>query len=557
MKKVAVFDIEATNWIDFACLGFFDGEDYRVYWGIEHFLEDLLTKKYKGWTIYAHFGGKYDFRFLIPALVDHGGYELTFVERASKILSIKIRCKKTKATWKLSDSFFLLPKSLKELGKNFQIKYMKLDFDVETEKDFKSEKAQAYLKNDCLGLYEILEKFSNWGLNGGQLKITLPSQAMHVFTKNFLDEKLYPVNREVEDFIRKTYFGGRVEIFKMYGENLNYYDVNSLYPAMMLKDMPCGAAVETLEFHKDKIGFYQIDAVIPEKLHIPPLPTIVKEKLFFPVGRGEFYVTSADLELLTALKIKFTIKKGVVFTKKKAIFKGFIEAMWKIRQSFPKGSMDNEIAKLLMNSTYGKTGMKRENEELIFSDKPEIGWRVYDEDFGLYTRDTESRSPFILPYLASYITSLARNELYRLMIKAGFENVYYCDTDSIITSTKMPTGEGLGALKLEYRIKEAVFLQPKAYAFVAHTPEGEKHVIKVKGMKEIKIGIEEFKKSLKTKDMSLIKTEYKTIIGFRQSLRENKSLKITRKTICKKLNFLYNKRVINGIETQPKNFNNI
>ena len=35
-------------------------------------------------------------------------------------------------------------------------------------------------------------------------------------------------------FIRGSYYGGAVDYYKAYGENLHYYDVNSLYPYAML-----------------------------------------------------------------------------------------------------------------------------------------------------------------------------------------------------------------------------------------------------------------------------------------------------------------------------------
>jgi hypothetical protein len=125
MDKTAVFDVEATNWVDFACLGFFDGEEYQVFWSVEGFLEHFLQKKYRGFTCYAHFGGKYDFRFLIPPLIESNKYDLRFMERGSKIMCLKVIDRAKRYTWKFSDSYFLLPASLRELGKNFDIEYMK------------------------------------------------------------------------------------------------------------------------------------------------------------------------------------------------------------------------------------------------------------------------------------------------------------------------------------------------------------------------------------------------------------------------------------------------
>lgn len=554
MQKTAVFDIEATNWINFACLGFFDGQDYRVFWGIEDFLDHFLTKKYRGYNCFAHFGGKYDFRFLIPSLIDSGRFTLKFLERNSKILSIRVIDNKNRYSWKFSDSFFLLPHSLKELGKNFQIKYMKLDFDVEAEKDFKSEKAQEYLKNDCLGLYEILEKFSKWGLNNGTLKATLPSQSLYIFKENFLRYRLQSVSESQESFLRNTYFGGRVEIFRMRGKGLYYYDFNSLYPKVMLEEMPIGRPLTVSTYYPRNIGFYEIEADIPSNILIPPLPVVRQNKLFFPVGKGDFFTTSAEIQILIDLKIPFKVKQGIVFEKKAPIFKEYIEKMFEIRMNTPRGTMENLLAKLMMNSLYGKFGQKRDNTEMIFSDHPEKGWIPYDEKFGLYLQEKRSRSRFILPYLASYITSLARATLYRKMLSCGFENIWYCDTDSIITSKEIKCGEGLGELKLEYRIKEAVFLQPKAYCLKL---EDNTEIIRIKGMKDVKIGLKEFIIAFKSGEMSNIHTKYFNIMGFRECIRRDKSLKINRKEVYKKLNSIYDKRIIENDLTRPYSYENI
>lgn len=556
MDKTAVFDVEATNWVDFACLGFFDGEEYQVFWSVEGFLEHFLQKKYRGFTCYAHFGGKYDFRFLIPPLIESNKYDLRFMERGSKIMCLKVIDRAKRYTWKFSDSYFLLPASLRELGKNFDIEYMKKDFDPEkckTIKDWAKPEPQMYLKYDCLGLYEILEKFSGWGLNAGTLKTTLPSQSLHIFKTRFLKEELKVVGEGQENFFRKTYFGGRVEIFKMWGEDLFYYDFNSLYPFVMLEDMPCGDCVAVMRYYPDKVGFYKIRANIPNLL-IPPLPVLVDNKLFFPKGEGEFYTTSAELEILVEMGIDFEVIDGLVFDRKEPIFKDYVSYMWKLRTEYPKGTMFNLLAKLCSNSLYGKFGQKRKNTELIFTNNPPDGCLPFDEAFGLYIIEKESKSRYILPYLASYITSLARAKLYRKMREVGFENMWYCDTDSLITSKRLKTGENLGDLKLEYQIKEAVFLQPKAYAL--KTTDGAE-IIKVKGMKDPGINFKTFKKAFETNDVSLIESSYKNIWGFRETLRREKNLILKRGDVVKKLNTAYNKRKVEKELTEPFDFVNL
>lgn len=70
---------------------------------------------------------------------------------------------------------------------------------------------------------------------------------MRIFRKNYLNEDTFKIsipNRNEDTFIRRGYYGGHVDVYKPYGENLFYYDVNSLYPFIMKSyPMPCGPPV--------------------------------------------------------------------------------------------------------------------------------------------------------------------------------------------------------------------------------------------------------------------------------------------------------------------------
>lgn len=65
-------------------------------------------------------------------------------------------------------------------------------------------------------------------------------------------------------------------------------------------------------------------------------------------------------------------------------------------------------------------------------------------------------------------------------------NLYYTDTDSIFIDRPLPevlVTEGLGMMKLEYILKDSIFLAPKVYCGI--TSEGNK-ICKVKGFSETK-----------------------------------------------------------------------
>jgi hypothetical protein len=63
------------------------------------------------------------------------------------------------------------------------------------------------------------------------------------------------------------------------------------------------------------------------------------------------------------------------------------------------------------------------------------------------------------------------------------DQLYYSDTDSFFSSVPLPenlVNNKLGAWKLEYVIKKAIFLAPKVYALIL---EDGSEIVKVKGSK--------------------------------------------------------------------------
>ena len=144
-----------------------------------------------------------------------------------------------------------------------------------------------YLSKDIICLYQILEKmdniiFSNYRLNITSY-ITISSLSLAIFRRspNFLkDNDLLPKSKgSLEKAIRSAYYGGRCEVFKPYGYNLNAYDFNSLYPYAMLQDLPVGQPTYSLNKDLSKIfGFVKVKVTSPDNINIPVLPCGIKSK---------------------------------------------------------------------------------------------------------------------------------------------------------------------------------------------------------------------------------------------------------------------------------------
>ena len=130
----------------------------------------------------------------------------------------------------------------------------------------------------------------------------------------------------------------------------------------------------------------------------------------------------------------------------------------------------NYIAKLLMNSLYGRFGMKLEGSQVMFADTKKFN-KLKDkvkickvepiiDDINLVELEVEDLLGLeVNVAIASYITALSRVALFKYK-KYCIDNnikIFYFDTDSIFTNKPLPDkfiSNKLGDLKLEYIFKE-------------------------------------------------------------------------------------------------------
>uniref|UniRef100_A0A896YU35 DNA-directed DNA polymerase n=1 Tax=Coniophora olivacea TaxID=85977 RepID=A0A896YU35_9AGAM len=216
-------------------------------------------------------------------------------------------------------------------------------------------------------------------------------------------------------------------------------------------------------------------------------------------------------DFYNALKdYNFDIKNNSgYFWKQDYIFTDFINKLYEIRLQYPKTNPMNLIAKLLMNSSFGRFGMKPINTTQAFLTKEEFlkiseNYDVTDWiDLGANgvfvtfvdpNKDTTNNSAV---HIASAVTSYARVLISKFKNNPSYK-LYYSDTDSIFIDKPLDplfVGKELGQFKLEYIFKDVVFLAPKIYAGV--TTEGN-YICKIKGYKNAKnIAFEDMKSLLK------------------------------------------------------------
>jgi len=497
MKKTLFFDIETDGLGgDFLAGGVFNAQtqEYFYFESMNKMTHFLMRREFLKFKIYSHYGGKYDMIYLIEEITKRFCENITgLVFQGSRILKFELKGRT------FLDSYSLLPQSLLKLEKSFGIKRKTTDVkDVRDDlKNFMKTNYKTfkeYLKEDVINLYKVMKKFKALPYICECEAMTTASQALKVY-KKFFSPKIYN-DSAGEEFIRNAYYGGRCEIFKDYGENLFYYDFNSLYPSVMKANKyPISKPIYTLEYKKQYLGIYKVKVNIKKDTYLTNVPyrDLENKKLLFPVGCFETYLTNVEIEQLKKEHILFNIIEGYYFEKDEYIFNEYVNVFseMKIQAKKDKNSALEFISKLLLNSLYGKFGQKRECKEYFILDTLKNYDDIYpiNEDLGIFAKDTINDSKDIKPSIAVFVTAYARMELYKVLkeLKRNNLEIYYCDTDSIITNAtpekmkelKINVNDyTLGALKLENEIKKAVFILPKVYGLIN---KEDKEIIHVKG----------------------------------------------------------------------------
>ena len=436
----------------------------------------------------------------------------------------------------MKDSILLLPVSLAKLSKQFNLEVGKLIQPVYVGQDYPEykdtnlthfnkeilkiddfdiwkEKVAEYCVQDCVALYDVLVKFRDLIIEKFGLDInkypTTPSLAFAIYRFKYLEENTIPITSgKVYDFIRKSYTGGSTEMYIPNARNKDIfcYDVNSLYPAVMAENkFPVG---KMYQFEGDPTilndTYWIGDAKVSTKsdLYQPYLQIHHKTSNGYRTvaANGKFNMIIHAPEYENALKdYKINVSKGYLFESQSNIFKKYVDEMYDLRQQYSKADPMNLVAKLLLNSLYGRFGMQplfHSNAFLNYEELQEKANKfeihnimeisdnlffvsyISEEDKDL--DESLPRSNNISVSIASAVTAYARIYMSKFKNNPDF-NLYYTDTDSIFVDKPISdenVSSDLGNMKLEYIFKKSIFLSPKVYCGI--TTEGDK-ICKVKG----------------------------------------------------------------------------
>jgi len=427
------------------------------------------------YTIYAHNGGRFDYKFLLHRLL--GPIMLT----GKTIMSACV------GKHTLRDSMHIIPTRLADYKKD-DFDYRKLE---RMNRDKYREEIIKYCVNDCKYLLELVKGFiSRFGL-----RLTVAQASMAMLKKH---HKFECVTERTDTQLREYFFGGRVDCLSGTGHYTDgpykLYDVNSMYPSVMAGcEHPVGATYIFRSGAPDRntvfldLSCYSRGALINRNRD---------DIIDAPHGYGRYKTTIWEYEM----GIKLGLISDVIFHEcvdnlKRTNFSNFITEIYGERQrakeqlkflreagieagtEYDRLKKDDLFLKLVMNASYGKFAQnprKFKENYITASGKAPEGketgqWGYLPREshyFYLLWERPNRRMRFNNVGTGASITGAARAKLMEAIANA--DTPIYCDTDSVICkelhNTRLhPTM--LGAWSLERKISEIAISGKKSYSY--------------------------------------------------------------------------------------------
>jgi DNA polymerase type B, organellar and viral len=460
--------------------GVYDGNRYRAYRTVDAFLDGELTHKNRGKWFYAHAGGLADFQFLLEKLIARMGNGWSVKGSTSGSSVIIVHVTRGKNTWHFIDSFWLLKDKLRNIGKWVGIDKGNTDESEEFYRDASDLELRYYNELDCIILYKAIREFELTLYDlGGQLKMTQASCAMDLFRRRFLQRDI-ATSEWINTLSRRAYYASRVEVLAKYCDDAWYYDVNSSFPYAMTFPIP--GALKGTSHRMPESGIYlsDVEIDIPD-CYLPPIPTRLGGRLFFPIGRWRGWLMNTDIELLQDQGGRVTRHHESLMFEERTDCGEYARTLYDLRA---KSSGFMYIAcKYLLNSLYGKFAECDYKSSLEINPPnpkgPDDGWTQLFP--GAFIVERKVPIPHMHVPISAHITAIARRTLYLYM--SFSPELHYCDTDGFSSVEKLRSTEGkLGCLKLEKTIKQGRFVTQKTYDLL--TDSGE-HVTRAKGFRKM------------------------------------------------------------------------
>ncbi len=419
-----------------------------------------------------------DYKYLDKIEYNSGKSYNTLISEDGQFYSIKAHFKRG-VTVDFNDSLKIIPFPVKTIAKAFDLPMEKEIIDYGNYEI--NETTLSYVFNDvkivALALHQLKEK--------GFCGMTAASSAYKWFISQCDgSDILFP---EIDDEMllewRDAYRGGRSQVNPIYAgkvlKGVKRYDVNSMYPSIMRNAwLPIGKPKRIDKRGEYRFEMYKVN--ISFTLKDGHLPTLLKKNVMF--GQQSYYTETDGIELLYLSSIDFELIErhydiGYLdfvemwgFNTSNQVFCDYIDYWYDIK-SRSTGAM-KQLAKLMLNSLYGKFGSNPVGKNKIPSLNPEgsLSFTLSEE---------QPRKKYYL-FMAIAIVSYAHKLIDDAIISTGEENFVYCDTDSVHTLGDLPENlidqKQLGLFKLEAIETKSKYVRQKTYVYAEEDKEGKEHI---------------------------------------------------------------------------------
>lgn len=431
----------------------------------------------------------YDFGVMqIFEHLELAGFEMYSVYLGN--LSVIMRFRRGKQKIVVLDNCNYFSGSLASLG--VAIGYPKMDVNPLTATEAETD---PYCKRDVeimvklwQAYYEFLEEhdLGCWGT-------TVPSQAFRAYRHRFMPHDIViHADADALALEREAYHGGRTSVFwtgHATGETFYKLDVNSMYPYVMARETYPSKFYATrkhlsIDDLERKMMRFQVIAKVTINTDIPVYPVMLNGHLVHPVGRFDTTLTTPEVRF--AIEHDHLERVHIVgLYEHDDLFSEYVAFFYGLKTEYKQEDQGTFylMAKLYLNALYGKFGQKAETWEAFNDQPPEVAkceymldhktgerWRLYQFGGHCWRARSSGEANDSFPAIAAHVTAHARLYLWELMMKAGREHVYYCDTDSLIVDQKgrdnlFPYLHNtlLGGLKVEAQADSLEIVCPKHY----------------------------------------------------------------------------------------------
>ncbi len=585
------WDIEAEQWKNIRIIVACGDDGGRI---VARDFRELETRaRRRGWLLpdvrwWAHWGGIYDHPLAIEHLISRWRLVRGIYQPGAGLWSMDLR--NARESWLFRDSARLLPSGLAGIGKAIGLE--KLDVDRGHIERLTDAECESYCERDCRIVLKALDVYREvWAALNTAPRDTLAGTSAAWARTHAIPEDAYGWDPAIDRAVSAACYGGRVEVFKRRIERSGYYDINSSYPRAMLDSLPTTLRDSGLGAPPARGGTLAIvraSVRIPDDCMVPPLPYRVESgplenRLLFPVG--EFTGTWTQEELRAAEELCGAQVTPLRYWQYDSapFLAPFVEFWYRLKRS--GNAAEKYIAKLAMNSLYGKTVETDEHQTLtqdfdaamraadggnhvrryLFRAPDALKGVEHNEGwFDLFAVTSNRDAGFRHAAAGAHITARGRERLLRELVRADrLGSMAYCDTDSIITDVEpLDRGGEVGQFKTESLLSSGEFLSPKVYALNTTWREDGKPCgleIKAKGLRVLKRADDESHEAHQTRlhetwaDIRAGKPiAFETSRGFKTGLASG-DIRYTREWVSRAVIGGFDKREFHGNYSRPWN----